>query len=83
MTDGFSTAVIQLGESLEKMASKLNRGVEREDELDKKRSLITSEINKMSSFTQSEKFKVITIIRDDSEKVNMFWDFQGTDTEDL
>ena len=80
-TDGFSTAITKLGESLEKMASKLNRGVEREDEHDKKRSLVTSEINKMQSFTRSEKFKLMTIIRDDPERVNIFWDLQEEDRE--
>ena len=80
-TDGFSTAITKLGESLEKMASKLNRGVEREDEHDKKRSLVTSEINKMQSFTRSEKFKLMTMIRDDPERVNIFWDLQEADRE--
>ena len=63
------------------MASKLNRGVEREDEHDKKRSLVTSEINKMQSFTRSEKFKLMTMIRDDPERVNIFWDLQEADRE--
>ena len=83
MIDGFSTAVAKHGESLEKTASKLNRGAEREDVLDKKRSLLTSEISKMQFFIRSEKFKVTSMIRDDPEKVNMFWDLQEVDREEF
>ncbi|XP_024995266.1 uncharacterized protein At2g29880-like [Cynara cardunculus var. scolymus] len=81
MADRFSNAVTKLGETLEKMANKLTRGVEREDELDKKRSLFTSEISKMQTLAQREKFKAISLIRDDPEKVNTFWDLQEADWE--
>lgn len=81
MADGFGNAVTKLGDSLEKMANKFNKDIEREEELDKKRSLITSEISKMQSFTQSQKFKVISMIREDTERVNMFWDLQEADRE--
>ncbi|KVI00790.1 EF-hand-like domain-containing protein [Cynara cardunculus var. scolymus] len=67
MADGFSNAVTKLGATLEKMANKLNKGIERE-ELDKKRSMIISEISKMQSLAQLEKFKVISLIRDDPKK---------------
>ncbi|XP_024977604.1 uncharacterized protein At2g29880-like [Cynara cardunculus var. scolymus] len=81
MADGFSNAVSKLGETLEKMVNKLNRGVEREDELDKKRSMITSEISKMQTLAQRVKFKANSLIRDDPEKVNTFWDLQEADRE--
>ncbi|KVI01002.1 Mitochondrial carrier domain-containing protein [Cynara cardunculus var. scolymus] len=68
MADGFSNAVTKLGETLEKMANKLSRSVEREDELDNKRSMITPEILKMQTLAQREKFKAISLIRDDPEK---------------
>ncbi|KAI3748576.1 hypothetical protein L6452_11734 [Arctium lappa] len=81
MADVFNSAVTKLGESLEKMANKLNKGIDREEELDKKRSLITSEVSKMQSFTQSQKFTVISKIREDPERVNMFWDLPEADRE--
>ncbi|XP_024968589.1 uncharacterized protein At2g29880-like [Cynara cardunculus var. scolymus] len=79
MSDGFSNAVTKLGETLEKIANKLSRGVEREDEIDKKRSMITHEILKMQTLPQRDKYKAISLIRDDPEKVNTFWDFQEAD----
>ncbi|XP_024964631.1 uncharacterized protein At2g29880-like [Cynara cardunculus var. scolymus] len=81
MDDGFSNAVTKLGATLEKMANKLNKGIEQEEELDKKRSIITSEISKMQTLAQPEKFKVISLIRDDPKKVNIFWDLQEADRE--
>lgn len=65
VAEGFNNTVAKLGESLENMADKFNKGIEREEELDKKRLMITSEISKMQSLTKRDKFKVISMIRDD------------------
>lgn len=79
MTEGFSDAFTCLVDTMKKIANKVDRDVKREEELDKKRSMITCEISKMQLLTQSEKFKAITRIRENPEKVNIFWELQEMD----
>ncbi|KAI3679700.1 hypothetical protein L2E82_51101 [Cichorium intybus] len=79
MTEGFSDAFTCLVDTMKKIANKVDRDVKREEELDKKRSMITCEISKMQLLTQSEKFKAITRIRENPEKVKIFWELQEMD----
>ncbi|CAI9287842.1 unnamed protein product [Lactuca saligna] len=69
-------------DTMGKIANTINKDIEREEELDKKRCMITCEISKMESLIRSEKFKAITKIREEDERVNIFWDLQETERED-
>ncbi|XP_023760466.1 uncharacterized protein At2g29880 isoform X1 [Lactuca sativa] len=82
MVKGFNDAVTCLADTMGKIANTINKDIEREEELDKKRCMITCEISKMESLIRSEKFKAITKIREEDERVNIFWDLQETERED-
>ncbi|KAJ9561091.1 hypothetical protein OSB04_006251 [Centaurea solstitialis] len=76
MVEAFQDAVKFLGEGLTKMSNKMT---EREEEFDKKRTMVTSEISKMESLTMMQKFKAGEKIRDDIEKVKVFCDLNDAD----
>ncbi|KAI3505277.1 hypothetical protein L1887_27315 [Cichorium endivia] len=76
MVKGFNDAVA----CLERISNKISKGVEREEDLDNKRTTISSEISKMQTLTQVEKFKAIRKMGDD-KLVNTFWNVQESERE--
>lgn len=68
-------------DAVKELSSKISKGVDREEEFDKRRSMITSEISNMQSLTRLEIFKACEKIRNDVEKVKMFWDLKDADKE--
>ncbi|KAJ9536222.1 hypothetical protein OSB04_un000608 [Centaurea solstitialis] len=80
MVDGFNSTVTKLEASLEKMTNKQHNGTEQEKELDKKYSIIILRF-KMRSLTQLQKFNIISMIKEDTERMNMFWNLEEVDGE--
>ncbi|XP_076958381.1 uncharacterized protein LOC143634097 [Bidens hawaiensis] len=78
----FNDAVVLFGDRLKETSTELSEGIKYELEKEKKTTMITSEIKKMTSLSQLEKFKAIEEIKSDYNRVSTFWDLGEEERED-
>ncbi|KAJ9567230.1 hypothetical protein OSB04_003196 [Centaurea solstitialis] len=71
--NGFNNVVGLITESLKEISKDLSQGIKFDMKINELSEKIPSEIFKMTSLTQTEKFKALTNIRDDSVNIQNFW----------
>ncbi|KAJ9542050.1 hypothetical protein OSB04_028556 [Centaurea solstitialis] len=71
--DGFNNAVGLITESLKEISKDLSQGIKFDMKINEMSDKIPSEIFKLTSLTQTEKFKALTKIRGDSVNLQNFW----------
>ncbi|GJW59201.1 hypothetical protein Tco_0105932 [Tanacetum coccineum] len=59
----------------------MSRDIDFEEDLKKKRGMITNEIFKMTSLNQQEKYEVMEKIRSDVGYVEAYWDMDDTNLD--
>ncbi|KAJ0492934.1 putative Myb/SANT-like domain-containing protein [Helianthus annuus] len=70
---GFNDAVVQFGDRLKETSAELSEDIKFELDIKKKTLMIPSELSKMTSLNQLERFTAIDIIKDDQNRVMTFW----------
>lgn len=81
LLETFNNAVILFGDRIKESSAELSEAIKLEVELEKKTSMITSELSKMTSLSQVERFKAIKKIKDDPNSVKTFWDLEEHERE--
>ncbi|KAJ9561870.1 hypothetical protein OSB04_007030 [Centaurea solstitialis] len=71
--DGFNNAVGLITESLKEISKDLSQGIKFDMKINELSEKIPSKIFKMTSLTQTEKFKALTKIRGDFVNIQNFW----------
>ncbi|XP_071709221.1 uncharacterized protein At2g29880-like [Rutidosis leptorrhynchoides] len=79
--DGLHEVVNVLGNTISEAASTMSRDIDFQVDLKMKRAKITTDIFKMSSLTQEEKYQVMGKIRSDSDNVEAYWDLDEENRE--
>ncbi|KAM0066431.1 hypothetical protein Hdeb2414_s0002g00048911 [Helianthus debilis subsp. tardiflorus] len=69
----FNDAVVQFGDRLKETSAELSEDIKFELDIKKKTLMIPSELSKMTSLNQLERFTAIDIIKDDQNRVMTFW----------
>ncbi|KAJ9542816.1 hypothetical protein OSB04_029322 [Centaurea solstitialis] len=79
--DGFNNAVGLITESLKEISKDLSQGIKFDMKINELGEKIPSDIFKMTSLTQTEKFKALTKIRGDSVNIQNFWQMEEVHRE--
>nr|KAJ0188303.1 hypothetical protein LSAT_V11C900459920 [Lactuca sativa] len=79
--EGISKSTALLGKDLWEASATMSQSLNAEVELQKKTSLVTSEILKIPSMDQRDKFKASRKIMRKPEAVLTFWNFEGEERE--
>lgn len=81
LVNGFHEVVTLLGDRLKETSAEMSAGIKSDLESTKKSSLVTSELSKMVSLSQSERFTAIKKIKGDPDNVSTFWDLEEAERE--
>lgn len=81
LVDGLHDVAKLLSDTLNKAATTMSRDIDFEDDLKKKRGMITNDIFKMTSLNQQEKYEVMEKIRSDVGYVEAYWDMDVTNRD--
>nr|KAJ0197986.1 hypothetical protein LSAT_V11C700382420 [Lactuca sativa] len=79
--EGISKATALLGKDLREALTTMSQSLNVEVELQKKTSMVTSEILKIPSMDQRDKLKASRKIMCEPEEVLTFWNFEGEERE--
>lgn len=79
--EGISKATALLGKDLREALTTMSQSLNVEVELQKKTSMVTSEILKIPSMDQRDKLKASRKIMREPEEVLTFWNFEGEERE--
>ncbi|CAI9280288.1 unnamed protein product [Lactuca saligna] len=79
--EGISKVVTLLGKDLREVSATMSQSLNAEAELQKKTSMVTSEILKIPSMDQRDKFKASRKIMHETEAVLTFWNLEGEERE--
>ncbi|XP_071739360.1 uncharacterized protein At2g29880-like [Rutidosis leptorrhynchoides] len=74
LVDGLHEVVNVLGNTISEAANTVSRDIDFHVDLKMKRAKITTDIFKMASLTQEEKFRVMGKIRSENDNVEAYWD---------